>query len=145
MGHNHDSKDNDHYYDNTILQDNQYVFLRHYAQMLETLDSGVLYILTRIKDENTFDLPMFQDVIEALKAIQNANILSSNLMKTVDKDAYNIILSFEEMAPIFEEVVKYQQEEDVDKLVNILVNDLFPKYLAWSTNVNEALTKYLQN
>jgi len=144
MGHHH-KHDHEHYYDHTKLYDNQHVFLKHYIEMLETCKQGIHYILNhQADDSHGIDLQMIQDCIQALHAIQDANILAKSLMKYVDQEVYDRILSFDSLTPELKQVISFQQVDDMDEVAQMLIRDFFPKFLTWSETVKAGIDKHVK-
>lgn len=143
--HHHEHNDDDHYYDDTVLQDNQVIFLNHYIEMLQICDEGIEYLSIRIKKESYLDVTIFSNCIDAFKSIQEANFLSWNIMKKIDREVHDSIRSFEDFLPIFEQVLTYQEEGNYQLLADTLKEQLFPHYLDWSKKVQEAFKPYLQH
>ncbi|TCS83302.1 hypothetical protein [Tepidibacillus fermentans] len=145
MGHHHHhDDDHEHYYDDTKLHDNQFIFLRHYLHMLQTCEEGVHYLTKRIQHEHTLDLPMLQDCLDVFQTLEDANFLSSSLMKKVDYSTYELIKSFDQYKTQIEQVKQSIENEEVDRVVEILVGHLFPAYLEWSMEVQKRLFPRIQ-
>jgi len=140
LGHNHDDHDHEHYYDDSILHDNQYVFLKHYINMLQTCEVGLQYILSDFKKGNK-DIQMLKDCIVAIKAIQDANFLAWNLMKKINQTAFESIRSFDKVMPYIEEIDEVD-EKDLILSYEILEKGLLPEYLQWSSTVRNNLKQY---
>ncbi len=145
MGHNHDhDDDHDHYYDDSYLHDNQFIFLRHYIEMLLTCEQGLDYITKRIREEMTIEIPVLGDCTDALIAIDDANFLAANLMKKIDHPTYELIYTFKEFIPIFEQIKRASDTENVDELAALLTNTLQPQFVQWTRQVQTALLKHIQ-
>ncbi len=145
MGHHHNhGHDHEHYYDHTKLHDNQHIFIKHYLDMLETCKQGIQYISNKnnLAEQND-DKQMVQDCIKALDAIQDANILARGLIKHVDKEAYDLINSYEELAPERKQAIFLQEREDLEEIYRILTDEFFPKFFTWSEKVKESLMRHI--
>lgn len=146
MGHHHDhDDDHDHYYDDSYLHDNQFVFLRHYLEMLETCEQGLDYITKRIKEEMTLEIPVLGDCTEALNAIDDANFLAANLMKKIDHPTYELIYTFKDLNPVFDQIKNATETENMEELASLLTDTLQPRFVQWSRQVHQALLKHIQH
>jgi len=142
--HDHDHDHDDHYYDDTKLHDNQFIFLNHYLQMIDTCAEGIVYIKKRLELNHTFDLQMFKDCFDAFNAIDSANFLAWNLMKKIDLHAHDTVRSFDQFKPTFEKVLAYQEQENLDKVIETLTTELFPQYTEWAEKVNKVITPHIR-
>jgi len=143
LGHNHhDDHEHEHYYDDSYLHSNQHVFLKHYLEMLEACDKGIGYIINQT--DNDPDIKKFSDCLNALTAIKDANFLAWNLMKKIDRQAYDKIRSFDEkVLPLIEEINKNQEDKTEEKLFLLFFQRTFPVYHTWFEEVRQLLIPHI--
>ncbi len=144
LGHKHDD-DHEHYYDDSYLHDNQFVFLKHYLNTIQTCEKGLQFIIKQGEDNN-FDLQMINDCIGAVKALKDANFLAGNLMKKIDRPAYEKIHSYNKlMITSLNEIEKYVEKLDKENVLRTIAKELFPNYTMWSKDVNETVSIHLKD
>lgn len=144
MGHNHDEED-DHYYDNSYLHENQLIFLTHYLDMLEACDKGIQFVQAKIQN-GEINQQMMKDCLDALHAMNDANFLAWNLMKTIDQETYNHIRSFEKtILPTLREVDDAFKKDSICDITEILIDNLYPTYLQWSSITQEKINSQIPN
>lgn len=137
----HDHDEDEHYYDDHVMQSNQVVFLKHYLSMLDTCEHGLKYIVDTYRHQ-ALDVQMVKDCIDALKAIDEANFLSWNIMKNIDRNAYNSIRSYDEFAPQIDDLSELV-EVDPAKVYTLLAANFVKQYANWSQEVKNALQQYI--
>lgn len=142
MDHNHDDHDHDHYYDNRILHDNQYVFFRHYLDMIDGCEEGLQYI-TNSRDSVIISNSMVNDCLDALKAIQEANFLAWSIMEKIDQKAYEAVRSYDNIVPYIDEAEERFEELDTNQVFNIIERNILPQYTDWAFKVSTILDKHI--
>jgi len=142
LGDNHDDHDHDHYYDNTKLHDNQYVFFRHYLEMINGCEEGLQYIINN-RDRAIISNNMLNDCIEALKVIQDANFLAWSIMEKIDITAYEAIRSYDSLIPFIEDATDHFDALDINQTFSIIEQNILFQYKSWVHMVSKLLDKYI--
>lgn len=142
LSHNHDDHDHDHYYDDSILHDNQYVFFRYYLEMINGCEEGLQYIIN-YRNSVIISNNMLNDCIEALKTIQEANFLAWSIMEKIDLTAYEAIRSYDILIPFIEDAEECFEELDTNQVFNIIERNILPQYKDWAYKASSILDKHI--
>lgn len=142
LGHNHDDHEHDHYYDDSVLHDNQYVFFRHYLDMIDGCEEGLQYI-TNNRDRVIISNSMLNDCIDALKAIQEANFLAWSIMEKIDLKAYEAIRKYDSMVSFIEEAEEHFEALEINQVFNTIEQNIIPQYISWANSVSSILDKHI--
>lgn len=121
----------------------QYTLIKQYLGVINNLNEAIDYIIKEINEQNTLNLKIYNDCISAFQIINKTNPLLISIFKEFDSDVYEAIISFEDIIPYFDEVLMYQEEGDIDNVIKVLIDDLFPLYFEWAQEVIGEMSEYI--
>lgn len=124
------------------LTENQFQLLRDYLQLLETIDEGLVWIVSHfLQGQNSNSVQkILKDVIHAFHEIHFAHLTVSEFLKE-DQKALEAVVSFQ----ILEDHMKdfLENENVLSEQERILEYVLYPAFVRWLREIQNTFKPYI--
>lgn len=124
------------------LTENQFQLLRDYLQLLETIDEGLVWIVSHfLQGQNSNSVQkILKDVIHAFHEIHFANLTVSEFLKE-DQKALEAVAGFQ----ILEDHMKdfLENENVLSEQERIMEYVLYPAFVRWLREIQNTFKPYI--
>ncbi|MEK4883570.1 hypothetical protein NST12_02145 [Bacillus sp. FSL W8-1127] len=124
------------------LTENQFQLLRDYLQLLETIDEGLVWIVSHfLQGQNSNSVQkILKDVIHAFHEIHFAHLTVSEFLKE-DQKALEAVVSFQILEDHMKDFLK--NENVLSEQERILEYVLYPAFVRWLREIQNTFKPYI--
>jgi len=124
------------------LTENQFQLLRDYLQLLETIDEGLVWIVSHfLQGQNSNSVQkILKDVIHAFHEIHFAHLTVSEFLKE-DQKALEAVVGFQILEDHMEDFL--ENENVLSEQERILEYVLYPAFVRWLREIQNTFKPYI--